>query len=623
MTPLVLQMTVSSDVWLVAASIVLLAIGPLLAHFSRQTRTALAALDSFALITVGGLVLLHVLPHALVEEGWVAAAVALAGFIGPFTVERLGEKMSRAGHHVLVALVAFGFIPHALLDGVALSIEPAEAAAHHGPSLLPFAVVFHRLPVGFAIWWIVRPNQGAAKATAVLATISIATVAGYLLGDSYLGSFQSRGFVLLEALVSGALLHVVVHPPHGSQRGRRVSRWKVPETFGAIAGIAMFALLPGQHGLADGLSGYGASFAEAFVDLALESAPALLLGYLTAGALAVFLPQRSVDWLRRGSSWRQATMGTLYGFPLPICSCGVVPIYRSLIIRGVPATAAMSFLVATPELGVESLLLSFPLLGSELALLRIGCAVIIALAIGGIVGRLIPSTPLTAGPEPAPAETRSWPRRLREVVSIGFGEVLDETAPWIVIGLAVAAAIAPIEIEPYVAGLPPGLDVPLFAFAGIPVYICASGATPLAAVLILKGLSPGAAVALLLTGPATNITTYGVLSRLHGRKAAVQFMLGVVVVSVGLGYAVNGILADDYAVPTLQEHAEESSVLLWAALSLLAVAFLVSVLRLGPRGFIAMLFAYGDGEGAPCETPSGDPSTHGHAHEHGDRNAER
>ena len=100
----------------------------------------------------------------------------------------------------------------------------------------------------------------------------------------------------------------------------------------------------------------------------------------------------------------------------------------------------------------------------------------------------------------------------------GFVDVLDETGPWIVFGLAVAALMAT-ELDPDgLASLPNSIQLPLFALIGLPVYVCASGATPLVAVLIALGVSPGAALVFLLTGPAMNVTTFGVLTKLHGRR---------------------------------------------------------------------------------------------------------
>ncbi len=132
--------------------------------------------------------------------------------------------------------------------------------------------------------------------------------------------------------------------------------------------------------------------------------------------------------------------------------------------------------------------------------------------------------------------------------------------------------------------------MPIAALVGLPVYVCASGSTPFAAVLVAKGLSPGAALAFLLTGPATNVTTFGVVRSLHGTRAAVVFALGVAAGAVGLGllvdFAFRGLAVGSVAA----EPATGMTPIRAGALAALAAVYLASVLRLGVRGFLAPLF---------------------------------
>ena len=123
-------------------------------------------------------------------------------------------------------------------------------------------------------------------------------------------------------------------------------------------------------------------------------------------------------------------------------------------------------------------------------------------------------------------------------------DVLDETGPWIVFGLAVAALMAAELDLSGLASLPNSIQLPLFALIGLPVYVCASGATPLVAVLIALGVSPGAALVFLLTGPATNVTTFGVLTKLHGRAVAIGFAASVVLGALVTGAVVNQLAID-------------------------------------------------------------------------------
>jgi hypothetical protein len=294
-----------------------------------------------------------------------------------------------------------------------------------------------------------------------------------------------------------------------------------------------------------------------------------------------------------------------FGLPLPICSCGVVPVYRSLVMQGVPVSAAMSFLVATPELSLDAVLISLPLLGGEFTILRVLCAALAALGIGWGVGRLAPAVIDTIQSAVPEEQERGIGDRLRRSLNTGLGEVVDDTAPWIVLGLSVAAIAAPLLEAGWLLEVPDAAQVLLFAILGIPIYVCASGATPLAAVLVFKGVSPGAALAFLLTGPATNLTTFGVLTRLHGRRLALFFAGGIMALALALGLGVN------LAVPTLTVPplAMEEWVEWWSVQGLcllgLSVLFLSSLLRVGPRAFVAEVFST-DGE------------DEGHHHDHDD-----
>ena len=124
-------------------------------------------------------------------------------------------------------------------------------------------------------------------------------------------------------------------------------------------------------------------------------------------------------------------------------------------------------------------------------------------------------------------------------IKTGLGTLVDHTGPWILVGLVVAALVGPLVKDSWLAGSDPYLQVVLFAMLGIPVYVCASGATPMVAVLLVGGVSPGAALAFLLTGPATNVVTFGVITDLHGRKAAVFFCVMMASFAVAIGLAVN------------------------------------------------------------------------------------
>ncbi len=573
------------------ASIAALLAGPVIYRASSRFGQLSRAVDGFVVTSITTLLALFVVPHTIEAGGGWAIVWFLVGLAFPLVVERLRENLSGTAHLAALALGVGALLLHAVTDGVAL----AGSARHQDWTAISFAIIIHRLPVGLALWWLVRPGYGQSRALFVIGLVAVATAAGYQAGGQVEMYFDSVAFAWGLAFVAGSLMHVVFHrhEPHGQPavvaRGRRI------EAVGGIAGIVAVVIAPlvgVSHDHGPDLHQYG----QRFVQLCLESAPALVLGYGLAGLLFEFMPAASVNWMGRGRSIQQAGRGMLFGLPMPVCSCGVVPLYEGLIKRGVPASAAMAFLVATPELGIEAFLLSFPLLGTELTLIRLVCAAVLALAVGTVVGRTIRQFPNTDNAPSGEVVDRKVGLRVATGLRHGFVDVVDDTAVWIVFGLAVAAAMSPSTLAPLVQGLPAGFDVALFAVVGIPFYVCASGATPLAAALLYGGVSPGAAIAFLLSGPATNVTTFGLLARLHGRRVAIQFGAVMIVLSMAIGWSVNwvaGGLRSPLPVEHSMAHAGAFEI---ALLTLLAGAFLAAYLRQGPRAFLHTIITLGEDE---------------------------
>ncbi len=577
---------------LLLASIAALVIGPLAYRFAHRSGTTLTILDGFVFVAISGLVILSVLPEAIVHGGWVAIVFIVAGFVGPTVAEHLFHRAAKGTHVAALILGLVGLCLHALVDGAALG----DGLALQAGGQLPTAVVLHRLPVGLAIWWLLRPHFGAAVAGLALAAVAGATAAGYAVGPALgTGAGLTVGSVAwFQAFVGGSLLHVVFFRPHldahthGKTATTAASRRS--EGVGALIALALLAvILLGDAGTAD--AGLEAQVIGTLAELSLESAPALLLAYFAAGFISVFMPSSSIAWMARGGTGMQAVRGMAFGLPLPICSCGVVPLYRSLIGKGVPPAAGIAFLVATPELGLDAIFLSFPLLGPQMTAIRVVGATAVALFVGWLVGGMISSrqseAPVTdSDPAPVGGPLRA---RVSRAFRVGLGDVVDDTAPWILAGLGVAALAAPFLGGAPLSAIPAGVDVLIFALVGVPTYVCASAATPLVAVLLLGGLSPGAALAFLITGPATNITTFGVLTQLHGKRAAVMFSLAIIGTSVGLGYVVNAFFGNIPIVALDMLTVEGASAYKIASLIGLVLLLSASLLRRGPRGFVAEL----------------------------------
>ncbi|MFP5305479.1 MAG: permease, partial [Gammaproteobacteria bacterium] len=335
-----------------------------------------------------------------------------------------------------------------------------------------------------------------------------------------------------------------------------------------------------------------ADFFTRLLRLSLDAAPALLLAYLVGGLVGSELPDRWLRWIGRGGAASQALRGMAVGLPLPVCSCGVLPLYQSLIRRGLPVAAALAFLIATPEIGLTALFVSLPLLGVELTLLRVAAAGALAFAVAFTIARFVPVTAAGAAGANGCCGGRPPTRadgRLQRALRTGLVDLVDDSFAWILIGLALAAALMPYIQPLFWAALPDAAEVVLFALLGMPIYVCAAGATPLVAVLIAGGVSPGAAIAFLLTGPATNISTFGILRALHGTSTALRFAAATAVGAVLLGLLVDALLPAGFGARVPAAHAHAPAAYEWLSLLLLGALYAAALLRKGLRALFSDL----------------------------------
>ena len=604
---------------LLFASMAGLATGPLVARAAKARPQMLAFIDGFVLVTIGGLVLLDVIPHALEHRDLWAGLFMIAGFTIPNLAERLFRFGVQQTHTAVLLLALVGVAIHSALDGSAL----AQSAANPS-SLIGYGVVLHQLPVSLMVWWLLS-DRPRSVTWFVLLLMAVTTVVGYFAEPTIFAVLPDRAGVWFEAVVGGSLLHVIAHPAHAhdDEHGhshthvhdhahrhdhdhdyahrapdsvdaahheiRLDATTRLPNGLGALLGIALLVVL---HLSQTDLGGAPLSAVwTSFTGLALESAPALLVAYLMAGLVHAFVAPGKLAWLNRGSAVRQGLSGMALGLPLPICSCGVVPLYEGLVKQGVSTAAAVAFLIATPELGIDAVLLSVPLLGAPFTAVRVAAAATVALVVALVMARLSPARAASRALPLAVADvaTLTLGRRLQTAMRSGFGDMVDHTAPWILVGLIIAALLGPLMEGSWMTRLPAGVDVLLFAAIGLPLYVCASASTPLVAVLVAAGVSPGAGLALLITGPATNMATIGILSRLHGARFAYAFAAAMIVAAITGGLLVNAVLPAA-SMPTLsQSSLDRTSPLELVSVIALAALYAASVLRRGARGFLGEL----------------------------------
>jgi len=302
-----------------------------------------------------------------------------------------------------------------------------------------------------------------------------------------------------------------------------------------------------------------ASYTHELWGILCEAAPWLLVGFALAGALHVLLPDAVVQRGLGAPNLASTLRAALAGLPLPLCSCSVIPTAGALQRAGASKGATAAFLVSTPETGVDSVGITWALFDPLMTIARPVTSFVTAVAAGTAVNALEPSEPEGASaPEdaqapsccksaPAPEDCCDEPApgggRVRAALRFAFRDLLDDLAPWLVIGLLLSALVAVLVPEGTLSEqIPMGWASMLFALLlGTPLYVCATASTPVAAALVAKGLDPGAALVFLLVGPATNLTTVLVVKRLLGARALGAYLGAIVGVALVAGCLTNAL----------------------------------------------------------------------------------
>lgn len=276
-----------------------------------------------------------------------------------------------------------------------------------------------------------------------------------------------------------------------------------------------------------------------------EMAPYLLLGFLIAGVLHAFVPRTVYARYLARNDFRSVLLAALFGVPLPLCSCGVIPTAMSMRREGASRAATVSFLIATPQTGVDSIAATASLMGLPFALLRPIAALVTALFGGGIVGLATDDrAQASAAEEPEPPH-RTFFEKCRLALRYGFSEMMQDIGKWLVVGLVLAGAITVLLPDDFFTsfGDRPLVNMLLMLLLSVPMYLCATGSVPVAAALVLKGLSPGAAFVLLMAGPATNLAAILVIGKVLGRRTLALYLASIIAGAIGFGLLI------DYCLP--------------------------------------------------------------------------
>lgn len=351
-------------------------------------------------------------------------------------------------------------------------------------------------------------------------------------------------------------------------------------------------------------------FINNFIGLFMASAPWLLLGLLIAGMMKWLVPLELLQRHMGANNFLSIVKSALIGAPLPLCSCGVIPAAIGLRRSGASKSATVSFLVATPETGVDSISVSYAMLGPFMAIMRPLSAVFSAIYAGILVmllsqrGQKVEqqnnlqhdqknlSCCQSESPKPAKknccsgtssveeeeikrAPLAKWflLKKINKILSFASGKLLQDITLWLLIGLAVAAVVKTWVPPHFLTQWGDGfLAMGVMALVGIPMYICATASTPVAAGFLALGVSPGAVLVFMLAGPATNLSTMGMIKQELGTSVLVVYIVSILSASISFGYFTNWLVThfdfEIYQIAASHHHLSSSSFYIVSALIL-------------------------------------------------------
>lgn len=313
---------------------------------------------------------------------------------------------------------------------------------------------------------------------------------------------------------------------------------------------------------------YAVTFWQVFSSMA----PWLLFGYLLAGCIAFMLTPEQVKKHLNGGGFKSILKAVLFGVPLPLCSCGVIPVAASLREEGASKGATSAFFISTPQTGIDSFILTWSMIGAPLALVRLLVAYITGFIGGYAVEKSCPANAVET-PEKeekkcccchchseTPAKNKKdWKKAPKFILHYGFIKMLKSMSPSLMLGMLIAALIEMIVPQNFGAEFIGGkvwLEFIIVIALALPLYVCSSASVPIAVALILKGFSPGAALVFLVAGPGISSVSVTSMKSILGAKATI-----VSVAVIGLCAIAGGIIVNvfdlPFTLPQIYENAKE------------------------------------------------------------------
>ena len=324
------------------------------------------------------------------------------------------------------------------------------------------------------------------------------------------------------------------------------------------------------------------------INLVNSMAPYLLLGFFLAGLMHAFVPGKLYQQHLSKPTFKSVLYATMIAIPLPLCSCGVIPTAMSLRKEGASKGSVIAFLIATPQTGVDSILATYSLMGLPFAIVRPIAALVTAL-MGGQLANLMESKlnnneqKTTKYAEENKGTT--FTEKIKTALKYSFYEMMQDIGKWLAVGLVIAGLITIYVPSEFFAQFSDNtlLSILIVLLFAIPMYLCATGSIPIAIALMLKGLSPGAALVLLMAGPAVNMASILVINKVMGWRTLAIYITSIVLGATGFALGIDYLFPRDLFIQPLMDHSamchEGMPIFNWICSSVLMILLANALIR--------------------------------------------
>jgi uncharacterized membrane protein YraQ (UPF0718 family)/copper chaperone CopZ len=314
----------------------------------------------------------------------------------------------------------------------------------------------------------------------------------------------------------------------------------------------------------------------------LDLSPALLAGLLLAGLMRVYFPDRLVRAHMSRSDLPSVIRAALIGVPMPLCSCGVIPTAMGLRNQGASKGATTSFMISTPQTGIDSILVVGSFLGWPFAAFKVMAAFVTGVIGGTLVNRFAGRDGAAAGGSEQGEHWRTADSRVVAVLRYALFDILAAIDLWLIVGILLTAAITASVPADYLQQMAwtQGIGGMLLVLAiALPLYVCTTSSVPIAASLIAAGMPVGSALVFLMAGPATNVATIGAVYRTLGLRVLLIYLGTVIVSSIAFGMTFNFLISQDAGAATAHRHGERAWWEIASALLLIGLMLFLSARR--------------------------------------------